>query len=215
MQPFKPTLLKTTLTTAALSLSSMVMAHPGHQEGVQSFGDAVITGLVHPFTGADHMMLAVGMGMIMYRYRHSAWGLMSLLAGLALGFLFAVSGQLNDVSIAGIGLEHIAEYGIYLSIVVVAVGLFSRKLLDTNSGVARGIAMLGLMMLAMFHGAAHGFEVPETMQASGFFMGMVMGMSLLFAIGTGVMIAIRRFGKDNPIYERILAVLGVAAVALS
>lgn len=206
---------KTALITGLLSLSTLAMAHPGHQEGVHSFGDAVMMGLVHPFTGADHMMLAMGMGMIMYRYRHSAWGLMSLLAGLALGFMFAVSGQLNDVSIAGIGLENIAEYGIYLSIAVVAIGLFSRKLLAMNSRVARGIAMLGLMMLAMFHGAAHGFEVPETMQASGFFMGMVIGMSLLFAIGTGVMIVIRRFAKDNPIYERILAVLGVAAVALS
>lgn len=205
MHPFKPTLIKTSLATAMLGISSLAMAHPGHLQGT-SFSDAVQAGLVHPFTGADHMMLAVGMGMLMYRYRHSAVGLGSLTAGLGIGFGLAVSGWLSHLPV----LENLVEYGILASVLVVAVSLLSKKAFVKNTA----FTMTGLVVLAVFHGMAHGLEVPNTLQAEGFFVGMLVSMTALFAIGTGLMIGIKKYFGDNVWVQRVLAVMGLTAVAL-
>lgn len=193
-----------------LSVANLAFAHPGHVEGT-GFFDALKAGLIHPFTGADHMMLAIGMGMLMLRYRHSFLGWGSLLAGLIIGFVLAVSGGLDQFP----SVEEFVEHGITASVILVTIVLFSKKLSDTQKPVVSWIAPISLMILAMFHGAAHGLEVPTELQADGFFCGMIISMSILFGIGTVIMRFIKNRGKDNPIYQRVLAALGLTAVFLS
>lgn len=175
------------------------------------FGNSLQAGLLHPFTGADHMMLAIGMGMLMLRYRHSILGLSSLIAGLVMGFILAISRSLEQF----FGIEQFVEYGITASVILVAIPLLSRKISDSQNSVLKWVAPLSLVILSMFHGIAHGLEVPSNLQASGFFIGMIISMSVLFAMGTGIMRIIQRYRKDNPAYQRILALFGLTAVFLS
>ena len=61
---------KTALATVLFSLSSVAVAHVGH--GLTHHADAssvdlmaaVTAGLMHPISGLDHVVLAVGMGMV-------------------------------------------------------------------------------------------------------------------------------------------------------
>lgn len=205
MQPFKLNFLKTSLATSLLGASSLAMAHPNHTI-TATFGEALQAGLLHPLTGADHMMLAIGMGMLMYRYRKSALGLGSLMLGLMAGFGLAVTGWLSAIPI----LENLVEYGILASVIVVAMSLFSKKFAP-NTGLACG----SLAVLALFHGMAHGLEVPNSLQAAGFFLGMLMSMTVLFAAGTGLMLGIKHYFGENIWVQRGLAGLGLLTVALN
>ena len=66
---------KTALATALVSLSSVAVAHVGHgltHHAVTSKVDliqAVTAGLMHPISGLDHVVLAVGMGMVFARHK--------------------------------------------------------------------------------------------------------------------------------------------------
>ncbi|WP_052063698.1 HupE/UreJ family protein [Nitrincola sp. A-D6] len=136
--------MKTTYTfaiTAALMLvSPMLLAHSGHDHSQSSF----ISGLLHPLTGLDHLAMLLGVGAL------GAWQTakqrIQLYTG-TLGILFAgaVIGLLTQV---GTGIETL----IIASMFIIAVALFF---------AARGLLpMIAALALVMFHGWAHGLEMP-------------------------------------------------------
>ena len=205
MQNIKSTLIKPSILLSGLSVSSLAMAHPGHLTSTNMIG-AIQAGLIHPFTGADHLMMAIGMGMLLYRTRRSVLGMGSLVLGLMSGFGIAVFSGWHDTRI----LENVAEYGILLSVLVTATSLFSKKLL-TNAK----ITLASFTLLAVFHGMAHGLEIPSEFQVNGFFLGMIMSMSLLYIFGMGLMWVIKHYFGGNRRIQQLLAILGVTAVVFS
>ena len=113
---------KTALTAALFSLSSVAVAHVGHglthHAGASSIDlmAAVTAGLMHPISGLDHVMLAVGMGMVFARHKKLGLGL--LVTSLLLGFALV---QLSHVAIG----SSIIEGAILLSVVMTAVAVLA------------------------------------------------------------------------------------------
>lgn len=158
--------MKTTYTltiTAALMLASpMLLAHSGHDHSHSSF----ISGLLHPLTGLDHLAMLLGIGAL------GAWQSVKQRTQLytgTLGILFtgAILGLLTGV---GTGIEVM----IVASMFLIAVALFF---------AARGLLpMIAALVLVMFHGWAHGLEMP----AGGIFTfmpGMLIMAALILAAG--------------------------------
>jgi len=125
---------------AAMMVPQMALAHPGHG------GTSFTAGLIHPLTGADHLlaMLLVGVGAAVF-VRRNGWM-------LPVGFLVALTvGFATFALLPGA----VAEAGILASLVV--LGMATALRLDTPAPVA----MLAVMVFGYAHGAAHGAETPS------------------------------------------------------
>ena len=203
------------LITLFALLPTLAFAHPGHDilasEG--SFLSSVLSGLMHPLTGFDHLMLALGMGLLFTQMNRSKQGLVSLSIGLMAGFALSLSFNLNSLCIEG---------GIILSIVLLTVALMSRRfnpaLTESSStSVNRGhnLATIGFGALAMFHGAAHALEVPANSVTTGFFIGMIVSMITLYSVGNVIAKYLSKHVQNSLIVQRLLAMVGLCAVLFS
>jgi urease accessory protein len=139
------TMKKAMIATVAL-LPGVALAHTGHE--VSGF----ISGLAHPAGGADHLLAMLAVGLWAARLGGRALWLVPLafVATMLLGNLLALSG----VSLA------FTEQGIGLSVVVLGL------LLAVAARFITPICMAIAAGFALFHGLAHGAEMP--LDASGF-----------------------------------------------
>ena len=159
--------------TPAILTPAVVFAHTGvgHTSGfVHGFG--------HPISGLDHVLAMVMVGVFAWQLGGRAlW-----LVPLTFVCVMAVGGMLG---VAGIGVPFV-EIGIALSVVVLgAIVAFNVK-----APIAAAMGVVGLF--AMFHGHAHGAEIPDdaggVAYAAGFMIATAIlhlaGISIGFLIGT-------------------------------
>lgn len=149
---------------AFVLLPSAAFAHTGagHAAGF-------IHGFEHPLGGLDHVLAMVLVGVL-------AWqrgGRVLYVVPASFVLMMAVGGALG---IAGIGVP-LVETGIALSIVVfgaaVAFGI--------GAPVATAAALAGLF--AIFHGHAHGAEMPADPGGLGYGLGFMLATALLHVVG--------------------------------
>lgn len=208
---------KTTMISGLALLSllpTLAFAHPGHElmAADGSFSLSILSGMLHPLTGFDHLMLALGMGMLFTQMHSFKKGFVALLIGLVTGFVLSLSVSLNSVFI---------EYGILLSIVLLTMALMSRYFnvaLNQNHEMSVKTVykslVIGFGALAMFHGAAHAIEVPANSNTAGFFTGMIIAMLGLYTIGKGFATYLNTHLQDSLIIQRVIAVVGLCGVLL-
>ena len=208
---------KTTIISGLALLSllpTLAFAHPGHglMAADGSFSLSILSGILHPLTGFDHLMLALGMGMLFTQMHSFKKGFVALLIGLVTGFVLSLSVSLNSLFI---------EYGILLSIVLLTIALMSRyfnvALIQSHEISVKTVykfLVIGFGALAMFHGAAHAIEVPANSNTAGFFMGMIVAMLGLYTIGKGFSTYINTHLQDSLIIQRVIAVVGLCGVLL-
>lgn len=208
---------KTTMISGLALLSllpTLAFAHPGHglMAADGSFSLSILSGMLHPLTGFDHLMLALGMGMLFTQMHSFKKGFVALLIGLVTGFVLSLSVSLNSLFI---------EYGILLSIVLLTMALMSRYFnvaLNQNHEMSvktvYKFLIIGFGALAMFHGAAHAIEVPANSNTAGFFTGMIVAMLGLYTIGKGFATYLNTHLQDSLIIQRVIAVVGLCGVLL-
>jgi urease accessory protein len=147
-------------------LSSAAEAHTG----IGTAG-GMLTGLVHPLLGADHVvaMLAVGLWSVQ-RGGRRLWLLPAVFV------TFMATGAL--LAMAGFSTAH-TETGILLSDVVLVLFVVCAMRMSMFG------SMLAVALFAYFHGAAHGSEAP--LQADGFayIVGFCTATALLHLLGIG------------------------------
>jgi urease accessory protein len=157
-----------TLTAfAALLLANVAQAHIIGAQGA-GFG----AGFVHPFTGLDHMLAMVAVGLWAAQLGGRArWvvplafmGAMVVGAGLAL---------------AGIALPMVAT-GIASSVLVLGLLIvFAARLPVAASAILVGA-------FAVFHGHAHGTELPQAATEALYGIGFALATGTLLAAGLGI-----------------------------
>jgi urease accessory protein len=144
------------------AFSSVAFAHTGH--GL----DSVYAGFMHPFSGVDHLLVMLAIGLWAAKIGGKArWQLpMTFVSMMALGFIFA----LNGMDFNGL------ETAIAASVMVMGLLLVLRFSLKP----AFQLGLVGLF--ALFHGLAHGTEL--SMQ-NGFqaMLGMLCATGLLHGLG--------------------------------
>jgi len=143
------------------------LAHP--QQG-QAAG--FLTGFQHPIAGLDHVLAMVAVGL---------WGAQLgapavWLLPVAFPMVMALGGMLG---LMGVPLPGI-EYGIAAS----AILLGAAVMLEVRPPLA--VAALGVGIFAIFHGHAHGTELPAGESALLYSMGFVAATGCLHAAGIGI-----------------------------
>lgn len=175
-------LVRAAVATAALGAGAApAFAHVGHDH-VHGEAASFVAGILHPLTGADHLlaMVAVGIwaamigGRALYAFPAAFVGLMTLSALAGMGY-FGLGGDLPLV-----------ETGIALS--VVALGLLVA--LNLRAGVTIGATACALFATA--HGYAHGAELPDGAGAGSYIAGFVAATLGLHAAGIALGVLIGR-----------------------
>lgn len=189
---------RTGLAALALTLLPQIaFAHTG-------VGDThgFLHGFEHPVTGLDHVLAMVTVGIFAYQLGGRAiWAVPATFVAL-----MAVGGALG---IGGVEVPFV-ELGIGLSVVVLgAVVAFGVK-----APLALAMAVVGFF--AVFHGHAHGAEMPEDASGLAYGAGFMIATAVLHLAGIGLGMAIGRFGE---VYgERFVrgtgAVVALAGVGL-
>ncbi len=156
-------------TTAVLTAAaSPAMAHTG----VHLFGESgFAAGFSHPMLGLDHLLAMLGVG---------AWA--AQLGGRA---TWLVPAAFVGMMVAGAALAlsgaalPMVEFGIGGSVLVIGVLVA----FGTRLPLALAMALAGLF--ALFHGHAHGTELPGFAHPAAYGAGFVLATALLHAAGFG------------------------------
>ncbi|MFG1340786.1 HupE/UreJ family protein [Xanthobacter autotrophicus] len=170
---------RTALAVAAFSvLPQLAFAHTG--VGATHGFDA---GFAHPMGGLDHLLAMVTVGIFAYQLGGRAiWAVpVTFIA------LMAVGGALG---ISGIDVPFV-ELGIGLSVVVLGAAVA----LGVKAPLAMAMGLVGFF--AIFHGYAHGAEMPEDASGLAYGVGFMFATALLHVAGLGLGMAIGRFGETH------------------
>jgi urease accessory protein len=151
-------------------------------------------GFVHPFSGLDHILAMFGVGLWAAQMGGRAlWAVPAAFVGMML-----VGAGLG---ISGVGIPFI-EAGIVASVVVLGLLIAGR----VKTPVVVGMAIVGLF--ALFHGHAHGAEMPASVGGLEYMTGFVTATIILHGLGIAAGIL---FGRIST--ERVVRMGGGAIAA--
>jgi urease accessory protein len=172
---------------------SVLAAAPAGAHLLNAMGGGWTEGFAHPFSGVDHLVAMVAVGVWSTQLERRAIWLLPLIFPL----LMALGLSLN---FAGAQLPGV-EDGIAVSVAVLGVllAVAARPRLWVGAAV---VAVFGL-----FHGYSHGAEMPDAAQPLLYGLGMLFATAVLLLIGVGLGLAAR-----SPTGQRLLPV-GAAAIA--
>ncbi len=183
------------LVVIASALAGPALAHTG-VGAVHGFG----AGLLHPLFGVDHLLAMVAVGL---------WaGLTGGRARLAYPLAF-----IGMMVLAGLwGMSGAALPGVEIGIAVSVVVLGLAIALKATPPLAAGAAACAIF--AIFHGHAHGAELPQGASGLGYALGFVLATAALH--GAGLWLA-GLLAARAPLLARVagggLALAGVAILA--
>lgn len=138
-----------------------------HVEGGQAAG--FVTGLHHPWSGLDHVLAMIAVGL---------WG--AQLGNPAI-WLLPIAFPMMMAMGAMMGLLGIPLPGVEIGIALSAIVLGTMILAEVRPKPAVAMAMVGVF--AIFHGHAHGTELPPGQSGLLYSMGFVIATGCLHAVG--------------------------------
>jgi urease accessory protein len=183
------------ITTAVLLflLPTSAFAHVG-------FDDAggFVHGFLHPFGGIDHVLVMLSVGL-----------LAALLGGRALwlvplAFISAMAFA-GVMGAAGLRVPY-AEVGIALSVAFLGLTIA----LGLRVSVFTAMALVG--GFALFHGYAHGAQMPDGVSGHAYGIGFMCATAILHALGIGLGLAIGTVARSH---RRRIEQLGGGAIAVA
>lgn len=188
-----PMTIRAGLVLAGAFLPTIALAHTGVGD-TSSF----LHGFEHPIFGLDHVLAMVTVGIF-------AWQLGGRAIWLVPATFVVVMALGGALGISGIDVPYV-ETGIALSVVVLGAVVA----LGVKAPVAVAMGLVGLF--AIFHGHAHGAEMPEDAGGLAYGIGFMMGTALLHLFGLLIGFAIGYLGDR---YGRLIVRGAGAAVAVA
>ncbi|GAA0703866.1 HupE/UreJ family protein [Dokdonella soli] len=174
MHPFRNTAcrFRSTPTCALLGITILTFASPATAHMGTGLSGGFAYGFRHPFTGLDHLLAMVSVGL---------WG---AFLGPPLIYVLPVVFPIAMVAGAVLGMLSAplppVEIGIALSVLMLGACIaFALK-------APIWAASLVVGLFALFHGYAHGRELPSAADPFGYSAGFVFATGLLHVLGIGI-----------------------------
>lgn len=184
---------------SSLALLSLVAGPAGAHTGVGT-AFSFQSGFLHPLGGVDHLLAMIAVGLLAAQLGGRALWLVPgafvsmMVAGAIAGF-------------AGIEIPGV-EFGIVISIVAIALPVAFAL------GMPAALAMAYVGFFAIFHGFAHGAELPVDADAAPYIAGFALATALIHAAGVGVglgggRISMRQGRSVTRIAGGLIAIAGI------
>lgn len=176
----RPTWIFTSAAIMGVALSAPALAHTG----VGAHGSGFVAGFVHPLMGLDHLLAMLGIGLWASQLgRRAVWM-------VPVAFVAAMIGG-AALSLSGAALPMV-EFGIAGSVLVIGALIA----LGTRMPVALAMSLAG--GFALFHGHAHGTELPGFAHPAVYGAGFVAATALLHGAGLGLACLVRQSAARLP-----------------
>ena len=187
----------TTFAIFFIFAPAAALAHPGHDGA-----GGLVHGFFHPVTGIDHVLAMIAVGVLAAQYGGRALWLvpMSFLAAMAAG---------GAIGMAGIPVQ-IVEAGIGLSVVVLGLMIAFQIKPPTL------VAMVVVGFFALFHGYAHGSEMPDRPAGLSFAAGFLVATATLLGAGVGLGLLLQRGTLSRRLIQAgggAMSLVGIAVLA--
>lgn len=164
------------ILAAILLLPSLAHAHVGVGET-----SGFLHGMGHPLSGLDHIcaMVAVGLWAAQMGGR-AIWAVpLTFVSVMALG---------GALGMLGVHVPFV-ETGIVISVLALGV------LIAASVHLPLAVSIIVVGLFAIFHGHAHGAEMPETSSGFVYAAGFIIATAFLHACGIGLGIAIQKLAS--------------------
>lgn len=183
-----------------LLLPRIASAHPGHfHPGEEDEFDALTSGILHPFSGLDHLIVTVAVGWFVF----SQLGIRkAIIAGSFLGSL-AIG------IIAGRGMQAFSGVEIAISLTLMALGIFVLR----GKLPSQGLLVAGISAGGLIHGLAQGCAASTQFSILSHGVGILAGSALLLGVG-GVISNVKFEGRRSLVPRLAGTVLLVFASVL-
>jgi urease accessory protein len=177
-----------------LLVPSLAQAHilPGTSHGFQD-------GVMHPFTGLDHVlaMFAVGLWAVQQRGR-AMWQIpLTFVSVMVLGGILGVAGA------------NLPGAEIVIGFSVLALG----ALIAFKTSLAPSLGMAVVGAFALFHGFAHGHEMPASAGALPFSLGFIVSTVTLHGLGMAAGLGLRNQTQAVRFMGAVIAACGLSLLA--
>ena len=182
------------LLLALTLLPTLAHAHPGHVSEINGLG----WGFLHPFTGFDHLlaMLAVGLWAVQLGHR-ALWVLpLSFLTSMIVGASLAMK---------GIPLPFVEP-------IVLASALGLGAFLALEKPIPLPLSTFLVAAAALFHGQAHGMELPDGTLGIQALLGFVFSSAILQLTGVGLGLMLQLVAKKKGLRLAGAAILSLTVV---
>lgn len=179
-------------------IPSTVYAHDGSQVPFGGF----LSGLVHPVLGYDHLLAMLSVGILSAQIGGRAiWTVPATFV-----CVMAIGGALGLIDI---GLTS-TELGIAASLVLLGLIIAAERKLPIL------LAMAGVGFFAIFHGYAHGTEMPTTAEPVLYALGFLTGTALIHIAGVVIGDIAKHYERGKTILRvggGLISVIGVLFLA--
>lgn len=185
------------IATVALTLApGVAFAHPGH--GADS---SLLAGFWHPFSGIDHLLAMTAVGLLASQLGGRAlWAVpTTFVAVMAFGGVLGAD---------GVALPFV-ETAIALSVAVFGILILSGISLPVLA------AMVLVGGFALFHGYAHGAEMPSGGALMAYGFGFVTATALLHSLGITLGLAISRINQPHRVVQACGAAIAIVGIGLT
>lgn len=189
-------MLRSVRKLCALAVAFLPVAASAHVGVGDTHG--YLHGFSHPLSGIDHALAMVAVGLFAAHLGGRALWLVPLT-------FVSVMALAGIAGMTGVKLPYV-EIGIGMSVVVLGLAVAFQL------SVPILIAMSLVGIFAIFHGHAHGTEMPESTSGLAYGVGFICATILLHAVGVGLGLVI---GKTDQIYGRRIVQIGGGAMALA
>lgn len=161
------------IASLSLALPTTALAHPGHEHL-----PGLLSGFMHPVGGVDHVLAMVAVGIFAFVLGGRALFLvpLSFVGMMVVGFLLGAN---------GVNLPFV-ELGIALSSIVIGAAAAWGKPMPA----AAAMGLVGVF--AIFHGHAHGAEMPVNAAGFEYAVGFIVATALLHLGGIGAAMGVGR-----------------------
>lgn len=159
--------------TKIISALFMVFFLPGLANAHTFKGETgFVSGVFHPVMGFDHLLAMLSVGIISAQIGGRAiWTVpLTFVSVMAFGGFLGM----QNIDLPGV------EYGIAFSVLILGLAVARGKRINSL------VAHIGVAFFAVFHGHAHGAEMPEMADPFIFSLGFLLGTAAIHLAGVGV-----------------------------
>jgi urease accessory protein len=154
-----------------LLLTLLLLPPTTHAHSIQS-GSGFTSGLTHPVFGFDHLLAMLSVGILSAQIGGRA--IWTVPATFVLFVLFGGILGMNHIGVFSV------ESGIAVSVIVLGIGILADKKIPLM------LAMAGVALFGLFHGHAHGTEMPGYAQPVLYASGFILGTATIHLIGVAI-----------------------------
>ena len=178
------------LTASALLFPSLAFAHE------VAGGGGFVSGLSHPVLGFDHLLAMLSVGILSAQMGGRA--IWSVPATFVVVMLIGGILGINDINLVSV------ELGIVMSVFALGIAIAAAKKLPAP------MTMVLVGFFALFHGHAHGTEMPYLSEPALYALGFVVGTATIHISGVSIGLLTEQFKGGRQLLRYLGA--GIAGI---